>query len=140
MAGGNSKCSEFHAAVGLAVLDVIGEKFAAKRRVSDLYDKYLESVSVSKLTPRESGYQVYPVLFSSTQARDKAMDRLAAADIGFRTYYVPLHTHPYFSRAKRGEMNVTEDIARRILCLPFYETLDERDVVTVVGSIRKALK
>jgi len=135
MAGSNSKCSEFHAAVGLAVLDVIDEKFAAKRCVSDIYDKYLEGLPVSKLTPRESGYQVYPVLFSSTQARDRAMAKLAAADIGFRTYYVPLHTHPYFSRATHGEMSVTEDIAGRILCLPFYEGLERVDITKVAHTL-----
>lgn len=136
MAGGNSKCSEFHAAVGLAVLDVIDEKFAAKRCVSDLYDKYLEGLPVSKLTPRESGYQVYPVLFSSPQARDRAMDGLKTVDIGYRTYYVPLHTHPYFARTKRGKMDVTEDIAGRILCLPFYEGLEISDLKSVVKHLR----
>lgn len=55
--------------------------------------------------------------------------------------HLPLHTSPMGEKLgyQQGELPVTEDIAGRILRLPFYNSLTENEQEYVVGNLMKLL-
>jgi dTDP-4-amino-4,6-dideoxygalactose transaminase len=66
---------------------------------------------------------------------------LDAADIGWRAYFErPVHKQPSFAGvATAGPLDVTEDIAARILSLPLDDELQASDVTRVADVIARVV-
>jgi dTDP-4-amino-4,6-dideoxygalactose transaminase len=61
------------------------------------------------------------------------MKRLSAEDVHPRRYFYPsLEALPYVNSM---ECPIAEDIAKRVICLPLYTTLEEKDLETIVNLI-----
>lgn len=136
--GINGKNSEFHAAMGLCNLPHIEEIVAARKQVSHYYDKFLEdSRLIRPKLPRgtEYNYAYYPVLFPSEEDLVKIKENLNIEEVFPRRYFFPaLNYLPY---TENQEMIVSEDLSRRILCLPLYDDLKNEDIQKIVSIIRE---
>ena len=116
--GINAKMSEFHAAMGLSVLDEI-EGVLQKRGV--VHRRYSEALGDRFVMPawREGAtrnYAYFPVLFPSEGELLAVQERLNEAGIFPRRYFYP-------SLDTLGVCPVSRDRAGRVLCLPMYPTL-----------------
>jgi dTDP-4-amino-4,6-dideoxygalactose transaminase len=83
---------------------------------------------------------MYYVLMPDLQRRSAAIEKLKAAGIHTVFHYIPLHSSPAgrkFARAS-GELAVTDDIADRLLRLPMYAGLEERQT-EVIRSVLAVL-
>jgi dTDP-4-amino-4,6-dideoxygalactose transaminase len=93
----------------------------------------LEFSKISKLKIREHtqwNYCYYPVIFKTEEELLETMKRLAAEDIYPRRYFYPsLEALPYI---ESNSCPIAEDIAKRIMCLPLYTTLQEEDLKKIV--------
>jgi dTDP-4-amino-4,6-dideoxygalactose transaminase len=82
---------------------------------------------------------MYYVLLPDLERRSKAIERLKALDVHAVFHYVPLHSSPAGQRYGRahGDLAVTDDIADRLLRLPMWVGLEERqsDVIDAVRSV-----
>lgn len=140
--GINGKNSEFHAAMGLANLDHIGEIMDRRRELFKVYDECLYGLRVRKqklAADTEYNYAYYPVVFESETQALKAMAGLNANNIFPRRYFWPsLNTISYTRGKYRAE--VSEDISRRILCLPLYHDLKATEVRMIGEVLLKAQK
>lgn len=132
MVGTNAKMSEFHAAVGLSVLETIDQKIAFKNEIANRYKVLLTPTQIKTLNGN-TAHQVFPILFPTGEIRDKAIDKLRENEIGCKVYYVPLHHHPYFPTSQA--LPKTDDIASRILCIPFFESIRVEEQIRVVNTI-----
>ena len=130
MIGTNGKCSEFHAAVGLAVLDDIFLTMNEKMVNASLYNWYFKKKPVRYLYAW-SGYQVYPLIFESKEVRDRVQAALHKKDILTRIYYTPTHKQPYFSFLAGYDLPKTDYYYERILCIPLFETIsiEEQELI-----------
>jgi dTDP-4-amino-4,6-dideoxygalactose transaminase len=56
-------------------------------------------------------------------------------------YFPPAHRQPVFSTAGAVdvELPVTEDLARRMLSLPFHSRLTDEELVDIAESLREAV-
>ena len=128
--------SELQAAMGLSVLPYMEHILTERQRVCDYYDQQLEFSKISKLKIREHtqwNYCYYPVIFKTEEELLETMKRLAAEDIYPRRYFYPsLEALPYI---ESNSCPIAEDIAKRVLCLPLYTTLEEKDLETIVNLI-----
>lgn len=125
MLGINAKATEFQAAMGLCNLKYVGDVIRARKKASNTYDRLLadkfKRQTIRKGTTYNYGY--YPVLFNTEAELTKTVDRLRADNIFPRRYFYPsLNTLPYL--AVHQACPVSEDISRRILCLPLYAGLE----------------
>lgn len=127
--GYNTKCSDFHAAVGLSVLDKIDEIITNKKTKFDYFCNRLPQ-AINK----PCGYQIFPILLNSKEQRHKLIERFKEKNIGYRIYYTPLHVQPYFFSINET-MPKTDDIFSRIMCIPFYETLKIEDMDTIIETV-----
>ena len=126
--GVNGKISELQAAMGLAVLPYMESIFNGRREAVEMYRKLLNP-KTQRLKLREASdwnYSYYPILFENEELLLEAEGRLKANDILARRYFYPsLNTLSYISPTN---MPVSEDISKRIVCLPLYVGLEELSI------------
>ena len=138
--GINGKNSELHAAMGLAVLPMVPKIIARRKEISKLYEKAIESTSLSRPTLPESleyNYAYYPVVFPSEESLLKVRNALNSADIYPRRYFYPsLNTLDYTGNQPAP---CAEDISKRVLCLPLYYELTDTETNLIIEIILKNL-
>ena len=128
--GINAKNSEFHAAMGLAVFPYVEMIISNRRKITEHYMSNLHSSGLKFPVPLEGtspNYGYFPVVFSSEQQMLTVKETLAREDIHIRRYFYPsLNQLPFLE--KKYSCPVSEDISRRVACLPLYYDLDVKDV------------
>lgn len=132
--GINGKNSEFHAAMGLANLKHIDQIKAKRIALSNYYDQKLANLKAYRPLWHEASQNngaYYPVVFESEELMLRIKDQLQMAEIGTRRYFYPslASALPYL---QPQAMPITDDIAKRVLCLPLYYSLsfEEIDLIT----------
>lgn len=134
--GINGKNSEFHAAMGLSVLPYMEQNISERKRLAEIYDKALKGLPVTR--PKipeelEYNYAYYPVLFENEQILLKVVNTLKANDIVPRRYFWPSLNHlPY---VRNVACPISENIASRILCLPFYNSFPAETIVRIINIL-----
>lgn len=125
--GINGKNSEFHAAMGLAILPVISEILQKRKSQYLHYQKLLVNLSVTYPNIRDIevyNYSYFPIIFSSENQLLRSKEILENNEIGCRRYFYPgLNQLNYTS----GDCPISDTISSRILCLPLYHTLKEEE-------------
>ncbi len=136
--GINGKNSEFHAAMGLANFPYIQKIHEQRKKLTETYNKGLKNCLLQ--TPAwysgaSQNYAYYPVLFKNEKTLLQVKNRLAKDNIQTRRYFYPslAKVLPYLPNTK---MPVTEDIAKRVLCLPLYYDLTIEQAEEIGGIIR----
>ena len=137
--GVNGKNSEFHAAMGLCNLPRVPGFIDARRQIAELYRAELASLPLRypvQPANTEYNYSYFPVIFTSEEQRQQVKDLLASHNINTRRYFFPsLNKLPYHTGAK---CPVSEDISRRVLCLPLYQQLEHDEVRRISSLMRTA--
>lgn len=136
--GINAKSSEFHAAMGLAVLPYFQENVAKRKKVSQGYDARLKSHPKLQFpTSRfdfEYNYAYYPIVFESEAVALKVKQRLADHQIMCRRYFYPsLNTLPFVT--KKMDCPISEQIAAAILSLPLSVYTTEHEVEQICNLL-----
>jgi len=138
--GINAKSSELHAAMGLCVLPKVDAMMARRNELIALYDQYLRPLKLQRpAAPDNLCYNgaYYPVVFPTETELLCTNEKLAAHQIHPRRYFYPsLNTLPYLNTYQRCE--ISEDLAKRILCLPLYYELTDEEVYTISHMIHDA--
>jgi dTDP-4-amino-4,6-dideoxygalactose transaminase len=86
---------------------------------------------------REQPYHMFHVLLPSLEYRTALIAHLRARGIVAVFHYLPLHLSPMGERhgGRRGQCPVTEDVADRLLRLPFYVGLGPHEQDEVIEAI-----
>ena len=138
--GFNGKMTEIHAALGLANLKMFEEVLADRKVKYNYYIEKLKSIgflTFQKVIEDETNYSYFPVIFDSEQRLLSVEKRLNELNIFPRRYFYPSvnmldHIVEYES------MPISEDIAKRILCLPHYLELDRLKQDEIIEVIKSA--
>ncbi|MEP6711606.1 MAG: DegT/DnrJ/EryC1/StrS family aminotransferase [Ferruginibacter sp.] len=137
--GINGKNSEFHAAMGLALLPMMPEFIKRRKEISAVYDGVLLKLSLTRpvgLPGTEYNYSYYPVAFESEAQLLKTKAYLEQNDINTRRYFYPsLNDLPYF----QGEAcPISESVSLRVLALPIYFELTDGEVNMICEKIKES--
>ena len=139
--GHNYRMTDLHAAVGIAQISRYNEVLANRAMAANYYSKHLQhikGVTIPEVLPgNEHSWFLYPVL---VQQRDQVRDYLAEMGIGTNVSWpYPAYEQPYLKKFSNGAHPVTEDICKRVLCLPMFYgiTLEEQDCV--IASLEQAV-
>lgn len=139
--GINGKNSEFHAAMGLAILPKVKSLILKRKKLHKLYDHILKWGNLRKqllMTNLKYNYSYYPIILESETQLLKVRDNLNKKNIYPRRYFFPsLNTLNY---VKKYDCPVAEDISKRVLCLPIYESLSKKDVKLIAKLVLGAPK
>jgi dTDP-4-amino-4,6-dideoxygalactose transaminase len=147
--GTNAKMNEFQSVMGLCNLENIDEKI---RRRKILYDRYkkglhnIENIKFQKVIASRYNYSYMPVCFESARKRDEIYSELIKSGIKSRKYFYPLTVYSEYFKGKgkklvrKYNLQVADDIAKKILCLPLYPDLEIGAVDNIVKIIHRLTK
>lgn len=139
--GINGKNSEFHAAMGLCNLPHVPAILAQRKTLSERYLRNLgdSGLRFQKIETDTRYNNVYfPVIFPSEDDLTETLTALNQHTIFPRRYFYPsLSTLDYV-----GDQHapISEDISRRVLCLPLYHTLSVEEVDLVSRLIKRSMR
>ena len=135
MLGLNAKQDEFNAAMGLVNFEHLKEIIVARKHICELYDSLLDNrfQRPKKQEGLEYNYAYYPVVFENEKELLATFDCLATINVFPRRYFYPsLNELPYL--AEHHSCPVSEDISRRIACLPLYVGLEDEIIEKICSQ------
>ena len=135
--GINGKNSEFHAAMGLAILPEIDSIIDERKKITEHYDAAFGGLLQRPVMQNELtyNYAYYPVVFKTEEQLLKVVESLKLNKINGRRYFYPsLNELPFLSYQP---CPISEDISRRVLCLPLYVGLEELHIQIIIDCISK---
>jgi dTDP-4-amino-4,6-dideoxygalactose transaminase len=134
-AGLNAKMSEFHAAVGLAVLDEYDSILQSRRRAATQIQARATSATAWQAGCEHSTWQFVPVAFPDADHR-RGAEELCKGQVEVRTYYQPIHLAEPFGDFPScdGHLGHTTELHDRVLCLPMANDLSDEEISSI-GAI-----
>ncbi|MCE9683145.1 DegT/DnrJ/EryC1/StrS family aminotransferase [Halomonas alkalisoli] len=141
--GINAKMSEFHAAMGLCVLDEIDENISNRSNIwHEYYTALLDNVQLQFRKPHVScNYSYFPLLLNSDETVKYLIARLSAKNIQTRRYFYPsLHAVEEFSNTSNSAAPISDNISNRILCLPIFSGLSSMERELIINIVREEAK
>ncbi len=145
IAGFNSRLDEIQAAVLNIKLDYLDQEIQLRQDVASEYkNKFSEHVS-EIITPyidqnMVSAYAQYTIQFSDDALPEFVKKYLHEAGIPSVTYYTPpVHMHPAYSK-HTSSLNVTENLSKRTLSLPFHPFMTSEEIEIVSSAVIRAVE
>ena len=138
--GINAKTSELHAAMGLCVLPDVKFLVNTRKKLTEKFDLELGDKIVSRpvFNPNATrNYIYYPIILNSEKQLLKIRKALNAKKIFPRRYFYPSLTKlPY---VKKQFCPIAENISKRVLCLPMYDSLKFSEIKKISKIIKANL-
>tara|TARA_B100002019_G_scaffold288459_1_gene302117 strand:+ start:1430 stop:2596 length:1167 start_codon:yes stop_codon:yes gene_type:complete len=135
--GINGKLNEFQSAWGRVVLKQVKKEQEKRQKVSDTYKKLLNNIkeiTIPEMPKNTSNsMQYFPILVENN--RDDLYDKLMKHNIYSRKYFYPLcsdfECYKNLPSAQAKNLLVSNEIANKVLCLPFYGELSKNECEAV---------
>lgn len=148
--GINGKMNEFQAAWGLLNLKQYREEQERRKVIKEIYDNGLKGVKGIRIPQMPenttNSYQYYPIVIEDEygKTRDEIYDMFKAENIFTRKYFYPAcHDYDCYKNditVKIARLRTTDDMKKRVLCLPFYGSLDNEVAEHICEVIRNVAK
>lgn len=125
------------AAIGLAQLAMIETLLDNRRRYCERYSAGFEQVPAVR-TLRSDFSDTGPFVYAirvSEDARADLIQYLRERGIATGIHWIGAHEFTHFKDCRRGDLTVTEQVARETLTLPLWGFMDDDDIDHVVGSV-----
>ena len=138
--GFNGKMTEVHAALGLANLKYYDEVLADRKQKYNLYINELSDIldlSFQKTKIGKSNCSYFPVIFRSEEQLLEVEKALSKENTFPRRYFYP-SVNSYTKIIDYQPTPISEDISKRILCLPLYLSLEDENILHIASIIKKS--
>jgi len=136
--GGNYRVSEYAAAVGLAVLDNLDASVERLRELTATYAAGLRNLDLRLQdgVGTEWVTMTLNVILPAHRA-SAAKAKLDANAIGWRHWWgMGCHTHPAFAALPAADLSVTNELAPRVIGIPFHDRLTSDQISLVCDCLR----
>ncbi|MCC6600412.1 MAG: DegT/DnrJ/EryC1/StrS family aminotransferase [Crocinitomicaceae bacterium] len=137
--GFNGKLTEVHAALGLANIKYYDEVLEDRKRKYFYYKERLKDnrkISFQKTIHGDPNYSYFPVIFDSEETLLSVEKKLNKHQIFPRRYFYP-SVNTYTQIVAYQPSPISEDISKRILCLPLYLTLEIADIDKIIALLNE---
>ncbi|WP_452602306.1 DegT/DnrJ/EryC1/StrS family aminotransferase [Pontimicrobium sp. MEBiC06410] len=135
--GINAKMNELQGAMGLAMLPEMNHIINERKKVVDIYNKSFSRENLKTLKLREGtrwNYSYYPVIFNTEETLLRVEEVLQKKEIYARRYFYPSLNKLTFITSNQS-MPVSESIAKRVLCLPLYVGLTDKELKLIITTV-----
>lgn len=136
--GTNAKMQEINAAIGLRQLVGFDERLSFRQAALQEYKQGLPEFTF------QGNDELSTVAFASVIAKNsdyatESARRLTEGSVEVRRYYDPLHLHPALARyaIKASSLEVTNDIAGRILSLPVHDHMNPDHIKRIINILNE---
>lgn len=148
--GINGKMNEIQAAIGLLNLKLYKQEQEKRVKVKAIYDKGLENIKGIRLPQMPenttNSYQYYPIVIDDEYplSRNEIYEKFKELNILTRKYFYPAcHDYECYKNdlaVKLVDLSVVNDLKNKVLCLPYYGSLEEEVIEFIVEKIKNNLK
>jgi len=147
--GYNYRMTDIQAALGISQLNKINGFLKRRREIAKKYDEYLKNIDGIILPYQESfsksAWHLYVIQLELEKfkvGRKEIFEALQAENIGVNVHYIPVYYHPYYKRLgyEKGLCPNAEKLYERIITLPLYPKMKDKDIEDVVNALDKVLK
>lgn len=138
--GINAKPSEFHAAMGLCILNHINEIINYRKEMSNLYRSLLDDKIFIPEIPNdlEYNYIYFPIVFPNEKKIIEVINNLNGENIFPRRYFYPsLNELPMYNNSDITP--ISDDISKKVLCLPLDTYITEEMVSKICLIINETM-
>lgn len=145
--GYNYRLTDVGCALGLSQLRKLEANLGRRREIAARYTAaFREMPGVLGPIVRDGvnpAWHLYPVrldLGRLSADRGQVFKALRAENIGVNVHYIPVHLHPYYRERfgyKPGDFPVAEAAYERLISLPMFHGMSDRDVEDVVAAVSK---
>ncbi len=146
--GFNYKLTDIACALGLSQLNKLEANLSRRREIAARYNAAFRDLPEIVVPAVRDGvdpawhlYAIRLKLEMLVAGRDDIFRALRAENIGVNVHYIPVHRHPYY-RARFGNQEsylVSENAYERLLSLPMFHAMTDRDVEDVICAVRKVV-
>lgn len=147
--GFNYRLPDIACALGIEQLKKLDANLVRRREIAERYTaafRELPGVIPPATRPdADSAWHLYPIrldLAKLTEGRAQIFRALRAENIGVNVHYIPVHRHPYYAEKfgyRGGEYLVAEDAYERLISLPMFHAMTDRDVGDVIRAVGKVV-
>ncbi len=147
--GYNYRLTDFQCALGMTQLRKLPDRVLRRQAIARRYHAAwadLPAVSPLAVRPHVShAYHLYVIgldLHRLRVTRAEVFAAVRAEGIGVNVHYIPVHLHPFYRRrfgAGPGQCPVAEAAYERILTLPLFPRMTDRDVDDVITAVGKVM-
>ena len=139
--GLNARMNEVSGLMGLNHLVEVKNRYIGFRNENAEYLKHglCDFVDFQKIPEWNiSAYKDFAILLKSEKERDHLCKELLMRDIETKKYFKPIHETIMFEDYPHHLHN-TEVISRKILCLPIWNSMTNKELDFIIKSIREVL-
>jgi len=141
--GYNYRITDFQCALGISQLKKLPKWIERRQQIAAIYDKAFDGdpsiVPISKSQNVSHAYHLYVVRLEKND-RNSAFSKLRNLGIGVNVHYLPVHFHPYYKRTfgtGEGICPVAEEAFRKIISLPIFPGLSDKDICFVIKTLKE---
>ena len=139
--GVNGRLDTLQAAILLTKLEIFPEEVIKRNEIGKRYTSLLSGAKC--ITPKVMEYNthVYAQYSILVENRNKFVEKMNLAGIPTSIHYpIPLHKQPILSKYyKNQDLNVSEEVASKIVSLPMHPYLDIEQQDFIVDAVIKSL-
>jgi len=147
--GYNYRLTDIGCALGLCQLNKLNANLARRRQIAAQYlaaFQDLPGVIPPTVRPHVTpAWHLYPIRLDLPKlrvGRAEIFRALRAENLGVNVHYLPVHLHPYYRERfgyRRGEYPVAEGAYERLISLPMFHGMCEKDVKDVIEAVGKVV-
>jgi perosamine synthetase len=142
--GYNYRLTDIGCALGLSQLRRLDANLAHRREIAGMYAQAFRDIPGLTLPAVRPGvnpaWHLYPVRVEGD--RERIFRELRDARIGVNVHYLPVHLHSYYRRRfgyRGGEYPIAEGASRKLISLPMFHGMTNRDIEDVVTAVNSIL-
>lgn len=144
LAGYNFRMANDHAALGLEQLKRLDDMNARRNTAAKNLTSKLQSVSEITTPSIEQHYshsfQMYTILVKPAINRTAFLTYLRKEGVGASVHFdPPLHQHPAYEQFEASNLEVTNDVAERIVTLPMFPSITPEQLNYVATKVKEGV-
>jgi len=148
--GFNYRLTDFQCALGLSQIEKLPGWIEKRNQIARQYDTLFETLE--DVTPLKThadnlnAYHLYVIELTSQKLQNRRKEiflKLRSRGIGVNVHYIPAYYHPLYQNKLglgSGLCPVAENAYERIISLPMFPGMREKDIHTVFSSVVDTIK
>jgi len=148
--GYNYRLTDFQCALGLSQLKKIDRIIQCRREIVKKYDcefKDVPEIKIPQINPLDSNpaWHIYMIQLNLEKlkvGRKEIFEALRAENIGVNVHYIPVHLQPYYQKRfgyHLGDFPKAENYYSRVITLPIFPKMSDKDIDDVVAAVKKVI-
>ncbi len=147
--GYNYRITDFQCALGLSQLKKLSEWLDRRRAIAARYMAAFAAMPEIELPvvllDRAPAWHLYVIRLNLERlraSRAEVFAALRAENIGVNVHYIPVPWHPYYQSLgyRKGQWPVAEAAYARMISLPMWAGMTDRDVEDVIAAVQKVIE